>query len=199
MGDLMTLFLGLNPSKITLMILSTLGPPLGVLLIELVELNSLWTVTTISWLLMIMDRSQRTLHGGSKGFSDVLWTVKRHIEDSHITFTDDSRDGEEGSPGHQLRMDTSSHEHLRKATVLHDSVLGRKLELWTNQPGLPFYTSNMLDDVKGKGGFMYKKYAVVCLKTQHFPDSVNHPNFPSQILDPGDTYMHSMVYRFTAN
>ena len=96
-------------------------------------------------------------------------------------------------------MDPSSSEHLRKAAVLHDSVSGRKMELWTNQPGLQFYTSNMLNDVKGKGGFVYKKYAAVCMETQGFPDSVNHPNFPSQILNPGDTYMHSMVYRFTAN
>ena len=65
-----------------------------------------------------MERSQRTLHGGSKGFSDVLCTVKRHIEDSHITFTDDSRDGEEGSPGDlsvsvHIRLPLTQNPHFR--------------------------------------------------------------------------------------
>ncbi|CAB4311362.1 unnamed protein product [Prunus armeniaca] len=237
---------------------------------------------------------------GLKGFSDVVWTVKSYIEDSHITFTYNSLDGEQGFPGdlvvsvtymlvetnklaikmeakalnkatpvnlahhtywnlrghnsgdilsHHLQLfgsnitpvndqliptgetapvkgtpydflepqeigskinelpdgydinyvlDPSSYKHLRKAVVLRDSVSGRKLELWTNMPGLQFYTSNKLDNVKGKDGFVYKKHAAVCLETQGFPDAVNHPNFPSQVVKPGETYLHVMVYRFTA-
>lgn len=95
-------------------------------------------------------------------------------------------------------LDPSSPNHLSKAAVLHDSVSGRKLELWTNKPGLQFYTSNMLDNVQGKGGFVYRKHAAVCLETQGFPDAVNHPNFPSQIVKPGEAYLHVMLYRFTA-
>ncbi|CAI0399372.1 unnamed protein product [Linum tenue] len=80
-----------------------------------------------------------------------------------------------------------------------DEASGRKMELWTNQPGVQFYTGNMLDSVKGKGGVTYNKYAGLCLETQGFPDAVNHPNnFPSQVVEPGHTYVHVMVFRFTA-
>lgn len=89
--------------------------------------------------------------------------------------------------------------HLKKVAVVKENVSGRQLELWTNKPGLQFYTSNKLDNVKGKGGFVYKKHAGICLETQGFPDSVNHQNFPSQIVNPGETYEHFMVFRFTAS
>ncbi|RAL39057.1 hypothetical protein DM860_011543 [Cuscuta australis] len=91
-----------------------------------------------------------------------------------------------------------SHRHLHKVAVVQEPKSGRKMELWTNKPGVQFYTSNMLKDTKGKGGFVYQKYAGLCLETQGFPDSVNHPNFPSQFVDAGETYDHVMVYRFTA-
>lgn len=87
--------------------------------------------------------------------------------------------------------------HLRKVAVVHDSKSGRKLELWSNQPGVQFYTGNMLkDEAGGKGGAVYKQYGGFCLETQGFPDSVNHPNFPSQIVRPGNTYHSVMVFRF---
>ncbi|CAH9095833.1 unnamed protein product [Cuscuta epithymum] len=89
--------------------------------------------------------------------------------------------------------------HLHRVAVVEERKSGRKMELWTNKPGVQFYTSNMLNDTAGKGGFVYRKYAGLCLETQGFPDSVNHPNFPSQVLNPGDTYDHVMVYRFTAH
>ncbi|KAI4326654.1 hypothetical protein MLD38_031944 [Melastoma candidum] len=89
--------------------------------------------------------------------------------------------------------------HLRKVVAVHDSKSGRKLELWSNQPGLQFYTGNMIkDEARGKDGAVYKKYGGLCLETQGFPDSVNHPNFPSQIVKPGSIYRSVMVYRFTS-
>lgn len=93
-------------------------------------------------------------------------------------------------------LDGQSGKHFRKAATVKDNKSGRKMELWTNKPGVQFYTSNMLNDTKGKGGYIYKQYAAFCLETQGFPDSVNHPNFPSQIVKPGETYHHVMVYRF---
>jgi aldose 1-epimerase len=57
----------------------------------------------------------------------------------------------------------------------------------------------MLDNVKGKGGFVYTQYAGICLETQGFPDAVNHPRFPSQIVNPGDIYENIMIFRFTAH
>ncbi|XP_009615365.1 uncharacterized protein LOC107829645 [Nicotiana tabacum] len=241
-----------------------------------------------------------TLHGGSKGFSDVIWTVEDYQEDSHLTLTYNSFDGEQGFPGdlsvkvtymfigtnklaikmqakplnkatpvnlashtywnlgghtsgnifsHTIQLfgskitpvndkliptgqitpvegtaydflkprtigskfsdipggydinyvlDNTEGKHLQRVAIVQESKSGRKMELWTNKPGVQFYTSNMLENAKGKGGFVYSKYAALCLETQGFPDSVNHPNFPSQIVNPGETYKHIMVYRFTA-
>ncbi|VFQ89764.1 unnamed protein product, partial [Cuscuta campestris] len=76
---------------------------------------------------------------------------------------------------------------LSMAAVVEEGKSGRKMEMWTNMPGVQFYTSNSLKDTKGKGGFVYKKHAALCLETQGFPDAVNHPNFPSQIVNPGET------------
>ena len=86
---------------------------------------------------------------------------------------------------------------LKKAAVVHDLKLGRVLELSTT-PGMQFYTSNTLD-IKGKGGFEYKSHATLCLETQAFPDSINHPNFPSTIVSPGKPYKHYMPFKFSTN
>ncbi|XP_060670095.1 uncharacterized protein LOC132800445 [Ziziphus jujuba] len=250
---------------------------------------------------LVANEGKNTLHGGLMGFSDVVWTVESHKVDSHITFTYNSYDGEQGFPGnlsvmvtymflgtnklgikmeakapnkatpvnlahhgywnlrghnsgdilsqklqifgssvtpvdknliptgkivpvkgtpynflasHEIGslinelpdgydinyvLDKSNPEHLRRAALMQDPVSGRKMELWTNQPGLQFYSSNMLHNVKGKDGAVYHKFAAVALETQGFPNSVNQPNFPSQIINPGEKYLHVMVYRFTAD
>lgn len=86
---------------------------------------------------------------------------------------------------------------LRKAAVVSDKGSGRVMELFTNQPGLQFYSGNTIEDVKGKGGFVYKAHAALCLETQKFPDSVNRPDFPSEIVSPGQTYNHFMLFKFS--
>jgi aldose 1-epimerase len=74
---------------------------------------------------------------------------------------------------------------------------GRVMEMLTTEPGVQFYTGNFLDGkTKGKGGVAYQRHAGFCLEAQHFPDSVNHPDFPSVILRPGKTYTQTTVYRF---
>lgn len=95
-------------------------------------------------------------------------------------------------------LDGQEHEHLNKVAVVRENKSGREMQLWSNQVGVQFYTANSLSNVKGKGGFVYSNHAGFCLETQGFPDSVNHPNFPSQIVNPGETYKHVMVFRFTA-
>jgi aldose 1-epimerase len=71
--------------------------------------------------------------------------------------------------------------------------------LFTTEPGVQFYTSNFLDGtVKGKGGKVYPHWGAFTLETQHYPDSPNQPNFPSTRLDPGQTYNHSVVLKFSA-
>ncbi|KAJ6369985.1 hypothetical protein OIU76_028281 [Salix suchowensis] len=93
-------------------------------------------------------------------------------------------------------LDGSGSRKLKKAAIVHDEKSGRVMEIVTNQPGVQFFTSNTLN-VKGKGGFMYKPHGGLCLETQGFPDSVNHPNIPSQILNPGKPYNHIMLFKFS--
>ncbi|XP_054804817.1 uncharacterized protein LOC129307897 isoform X3 [Prosopis cineraria] len=238
-----------------------------------------------------------TLHGGPKGYSQVVWNVASHREDGHITFTHVSPDNDQGKlevsvtyaffqtnkfivmmeakpidkatpvnlaqhtywnlrghnsgdilshtiqlfgskitpvndqliptgqfmevkgtpydfqepkeigsqihdlpSGYDINyvLDKNHSKHFNRVAVVKDSVSGRKMELWSNQPGVQFYSSNMLKNEKGKDGAIYRKYAAIALETQGFPDSVNHPDFPSQIVKPGEIYKHFMVYRFTA-
>ncbi|CAH9126170.1 unnamed protein product [Cuscuta epithymum] len=263
-----------------------------------------FSLNGVQYKLPANDNGRNTLHGGSIGFSDVIWTVEEYVQNRHLLLSYMSPDGEQGFPGDVnvsvrymllgknklgIRMkakavnkatpvnlashsywnlaghtsgDILSHtiqifgssitpvnddliptgaiqpvkgtpydflqpreigsklnrlprgydinyvldgiegmlpRHLHRVAVVEERKSGRKMELWTNKPGVQFYTSNMLNDTAGKGGFVYRKYAGLCLETQGFPDSVNHPNFPSQVLNPGDTYDHVMVYRFTAH
>jgi aldose 1-epimerase len=80
---------------------------------------------------------------------------------------------------------------------VREPTTGRTLEVWTDQPGVQFYTANLLDGTEvGKGGSVYRKHDAFCLETQHFPDSPNQPSFPSTVLRPGETYLTSTVFRF---
>ena len=88
---------------------------------------------------------------------------------------------------------------FRLAARASEPKSGRILEVYTDQPGLQFYSGNFLNGkVKGKGDAAYKKHGAFCLETQHYPDSVNHAEFPSIILKPGDAYSHTVTYAFSA-
>lgn len=248
------------------------------------------------------NEKKNMLHGGHRGFSDVVWKVKKHKtggRSPHITFTYHSTDGEEGFPGdlrvavtyvlvgkyklvvkmkakalnkatpvnlaqhtywnlgghnsgdilsneiqifasqitpvndeliptgkivtvkgtpydflepHIIKskigglphgydinyvLDGEKDETMRRAAMVHDKKSGRVMKLSTNAPGVQFYTGNYVKDVKGKGGYVYQEHAGLCLETQGFPDSVNHPNFPSQIVTPGKSYKHYMLFEFS--
>src|SRR5579884_1306831 len=87
---------------------------------------------------------------------------------------------------------------LSFAARVHDPKSGRVMEVRTTQPGLQFYTSNMLKGpMKGRDGKTYNYRGALCLETHHFPDSPNKPNFPSTELKPGQTYHETTVYRFS--
>ena len=71
------------------------------------------------------------------------------------------------------------------------------LEVETTQPGVQFYSGNMLPDaLPGKDGQIYRKRAGFCLETQHYPDSPNKPQFPSPVLRPGERYSQTTVFWF---
>jgi aldose 1-epimerase len=87
---------------------------------------------------------------------------------------------------------------LRSAATLRDPASGRTLEVLTDQPGIQVYMGNFLDGtLTGKAGAVYGPNAALCLETQAYPDCVHHPDWPSARLDPGSTYRHTMVHRFT--
>jgi aldose 1-epimerase len=70
------------------------------------------------------------------------------------------------------------------------------MEVYTTQPGVTLYTANHLDGKLHGGGVAYQKHAAVCLETQHYPDSPNHPDFPSTVLRPGETFHHLTIHTF---
>jgi aldose 1-epimerase len=75
---------------------------------------------------------------------------------------------------------------------------GRVLEVLTTQPGLQFYTGNFLDGtMHGKAGKVYPRRSAFCMETQHFPDSPNHPAFPTAVLKPGEHFQSTTVFRFS--
>lgn len=80
---------------------------------------------------------------------------------------------------------------------------GRAMEVYTNQPGLQFYTANNLpDEVNGDNPMIgkecshYRKHGSFCVETEKFPDSMNHPEFPSIFLSPNEKYLHEVIYKF---
>jgi len=88
---------------------------------------------------------------------------------------------------------------LAMAARVSEPESGRILEVWTDQPGLQFYSSNSpAGKLVGKGGKPFVRRGGFALETQHFPDSPNQPSFPGTILRPGETYHTRTIYRFTA-
>ncbi|XP_028806449.1 aldose 1-epimerase-like [Neltuma alba] len=253
---------------------------------------------------LVANEGNNTLHGGSRGFSDVAWKVRSYQKEGHhphIVFTYRSSNGEQGFPGDLVAtvgyhlvgknelaiimkakalnkptpvnlanhaywnlgghnsgnilsevvqifgskitpvnsqliptgkfqsvrgtpydflkprtvgsrikqlpktkgydmnyvLDGEYGKKLKLAAIVQDHESGRVMELSTNAPGLQFYTGNYVKDVKGKGGYVYEPHAALCLETQAFPDSVNHPNFPSTIVTPQKPYRHYMLFRFS--
>jgi aldose 1-epimerase len=99
---------------------------------------------------------------------------------------------------HNFVIDGANGE-LRSAAMVHEPTTGRVMEVLTTEPGIQFYSGNFLDGKSnGKSGRPHAYRTGFALETQHFPDSVNQPNFPSIILRPGQTYRTTTVYRFSA-
>lgn len=87
---------------------------------------------------------------------------------------------------------------VRKVGELFEPNNGRLMEIYTDQPGMQFYSGNFMNGtLKGKKGIIYNYRSALCLEAQHFPNSPNQPNFPSVRLNPGEKYKQQTVYRFT--
>lgn len=86
---------------------------------------------------------------------------------------------------------------LQKVGRVEEPISGRRMEVYSSEPGVQFYTGNFLDGtLKGKNGNSYPPRAGFCLETQHFPDSPNQVTFPNTVLHPHDTYRSTTVYAF---
>jgi aldose 1-epimerase len=87
---------------------------------------------------------------------------------------------------------------LALAAHVTETSTGRVMDVYTTQPGIQFYSGNFLDgSLTGKRGQAYVRHTGFCLETQHFPDSPNQPQFPSTVLEPGETYQHTTIYQFS--
>lgn len=86
---------------------------------------------------------------------------------------------------------------LSLAATVNEPTSKRKMEVWTTEPGIQFYTGNFLDgSSKGKGGKPYTYRGALCLETEHFPDSPNRPEYPTTTLKPGEKYETTTIYKF---
>jgi len=82
--------------------------------------------------------------------------------------------------------------------LVYEPTSGRVMEVSSTEPGLQFYTGNFLDgSIKGKGGTVYQHRSGFCMEPHHYPDSPNHPQFPSTELKPGETYHNTIIYKFS--
>lgn len=101
-----------------------------------------------------------------------------------------------GGYDHNYVLNKNSNE-LQLAAKVYDPKSKRMMEVFTTEPGVQFYTANYFNGtIKGKSGIYYK-HGGFCLETQHFPDSPNHPEFPTTVLNPGETYKQKTVYKFS--
>lgn len=88
---------------------------------------------------------------------------------------------------------------LRPIARAASAATGISMEVLSTLPGVQFYTGNYLDGCPaGKGGAPYANRWGFCLETQFYPDTPNHPDFPSCVLHAGDTFAHRAVFRFSA-
>ncbi|MEE4257898.1 MAG: aldose epimerase family protein [Bacteroidales bacterium] len=125
----------------------------------------------------------------------------RELKGSAMDFSTPHSIGEridevEGGYDHTYVLNNMS--KLMKVADFYHPASGRAVEVYTDEPGIQFYSGNFLDgSLTGKNGIIYEKHHGFCLETQHFPDSPNQEGFPSTILRPGDEYGYTSIYKFT--
>ena len=104
-----------------------------------------------------------------------------------------------GGYDHNWVLDRKTPNQMELAASVYEPASGRFMEVYTDQPALQFYGGNFFDGTtEGKYGRALKYRESIALETQKYPDTPNHDNFPSTLLNPGETYTHSCIYRFSA-
>jgi len=127
------------------------------------------------------------------------------VEGTPFDFRQPRRIGEALRSGHPQLLARRGYDHclclegqgFRQAASLADPASGRRMSLWTDQPGLQLYSGNFLDgQMAGKGGTAYRMGDALCLEPGAWPDSPNRPDFPDSILRPGEVWRHRMALDF---
>jgi aldose 1-epimerase len=125
------------------------------------------------------------------------------VQDTPLDFRQPRRIGErieelQTGYDHNYVFSSGRRDNPVMAAAARDPASGRRLEVWTTEPGMQLYSGFFLNGYKGKGGAVYDQFTGFCFETQHFPDAVNKPHFPDLILRPGQTYRQVTEYRFSA-
>ncbi len=140
---------------------------------------------------------------------DLIPTGKLNaVAGTPMDFTSPHRIGARLNAGYEALRHENGYDHcfvlehadgIRTAAILEDPSSGRRMEILTDQPGIQLYTANYLDgSLMGKGGTAYPRCSALCLETQNFPNAPNHPDFPSCVLRPNETYRHTLIHRFSS-
>lgn len=123
-----------------------------------------------------------------------------YVENTCFDFRSAKPVGEEieaTPPGYDINYIVNDYDgELKRIATLYHEESGRVMDVLTTQPGVQLYTSNYVENIKGKEGVTYNQHAAVCLETQHFPDTPNQQSFPSTVLHPGEIYRQVTIYRF---
>lgn len=127
------------------------------------------------------------------------------VEGTPLDFLTPARIGTRIDESFQPLTDAAGYDHnyildgdgLRKIAEVYEPTSGRVLEAFTTEPGVQFYTGNFLKDEPGKNGHIYVRRGGFCLETQHYPDSPNHPDFPSTVIRPGENCVSKTVFQFS--
>jgi aldose 1-epimerase len=102
-----------------------------------------------------------------------------------------------GGYDHNYVLDNGGRAEPGLAAELYDPASGRVMELYTTEPAVQLYSGIHLKELPGKKGAVYNQYYGLCLETQHYPDSINQPGFPSVVLRPAEVYRTATVHRFS--
>ena len=139
------------------------------------------------------------------GLDSIPIAMSRPVAGSPFDFTAEKPIGRDINADDQQLRNVSGYDHnfvldpaqgLRRAARLTGDRSGIIMETWTEKPGLQLYTGNGLSAPQGKGGVSYRPRQAVCLETQFFPDSPNHPEWGDIVLRPGRRYDYTTEYRF---
>ena len=98
---------------------------------------------------------------------------------------------------HSFVLEKEHTSLLKHGATVKEAVSGRKMDVYTSEPAIHFYSGNFLEGVHGKNNSVYNNRAGFCLETQHFPDAPNHPHFPSTVLQAGEQFYSKTIFKFS--